>query len=300
MNKKDINGKDISNFFLNRLNNFLITKDKSITIVDITLNNDYPSYIYAKRKHDVIENHTPIKVKNINLNITNYKELIKYIESLNVDKNINGIMIQLPLPSNLKEHEREILDSIALKKDVDGLTSANMGLLTIGSKCFVPCTALGIITIFKIYQINLENKKVAILNRSNIIGKPLFNLLLKENALPIICHSKIKNIKEITKSADIVIAALNKEEIIDNSYIKKNAIVIDVGVHNKGKIIGDVNYNSVYDKVSLITPPINSIGPMTICMLAYNTAKTLYYNEIEELLKNSIRDYNKIDVKTKT
>ena len=199
-------------------------------------------------------------------------------------------MLQLPLPKYLKENEREILDTINPKKDIDGLTSESINNLMKNQNTLVPCTALGIETLLKAYDISLKDKKIAILNRSNIVGKPLEQLLRKEKAIPIVCHSKTKDLKEITKESDLVIVAINKQEYITKGFIKEKAIIIDVGVHKnkEGKIVGDVDFKDVYDKVSLITPPTGSVGPMTICMFAYNAAKCIYKGEIDKILKGGI------------
>lgn len=287
---KDITTNKITKLLYKELNNYLNTKDKTPNIINISIGDEYSNEIYSKMKERTISKETLIRYKNINFAKITYQELTKYIKELNNDKDINGITICLPLPDYLKEYERQILDTISPTKDIEGLTSTSLGLLTTNQDTFIPCTALGIETLLKIYNIPLEGKRITIINRSNIIGKPLTNLMLRNNVIPIICHSKTNNLQEITKECDIVVAALNKPEYITSEYLKDHAIVIDVGVHKnkQGQIVGDVNYNEVYNKVSLITPSTNSVGPMTICMLAYNSAKSIYGSEITKLLEQAI------------
>ena len=199
-------------------------------------------------------------------------------------------MLELPLPDYLKPYERQILDTISKDKDIEGLTSTSSGLLFTNNPNLIPCTPLSILTLLKVYNVELIGKTVAILNRNNHIGKPLSHLLLNNDATPIICHSKTTNLKTLTQQCDIIIAALNKEEYLTRDYFKEEAIAIDIGFHKtpNNQIVGDINYQDVYNKVSLITPPTNSIGPMTICMLAYNTAKSMYKEEINPILTNAI------------
>lgn len=297
---KEMKSIEITNILYSELNNYILKKDVVPTIVDISVGDDFGGEMYAKMKKKKIQKETPINFRSLPLNDISLDGLKKCINALNQNEDVTGIMLQLPLPGMLKEHEREVLDMINVRKDVDGLTTTSIGNLSIGKDSLIPCTALGIETLLKIYDIDLEGKKVAIINRSNIVGKPLALLMLKDNATPVVCHSKTKDLASVTRECDIVVAALNKKECITSEYIKDNAIVIDVGVHKNelGKTVGDVNYNDVYDKVSLITPPTGAVGPMTICMLAYNSAKSLYGNEVNEVLNKAI-DKAKVYVKNK-
>lgn len=287
---KDITTNKITKILYKELNNYLNTKDKIPNIINISIGSEYANEVFSKMKEKILSQETQIRYKNIHFNKITYIELTNYIKELNNNKDITGITICLPLPAYLKECEREILDTISPIKDIEGLTSTSLGLLATNQDTFIPCTALGIETLLKIYNINLQGKQIAIINRSNIIGKPLTNLMLRNNLTPIICHSKTNNLLEITKECDIVVAALNKPEYITTEYLKKDTIVIDVGVHKntQGQIVGDVNYKEVINKVSLITPPTNSVGPMTICMLAYNSAIALYKEEVTNLLEQAI------------
>lgn len=282
-------GKNISKIFYEELRCFLKNQNKHPHIVDISIGNDFASLKYAKLKKKILSLETNINFESVYFEKITSKELIKYIQKLNQDLSVDGIMIQLPLPDNLIEDERLILDTIKKEKDIDGLTSTSLGLLDCSNKGFIPCTALGIDTLLKSYNISLEGSLIGIINRSNIVGKPLAKLLLRDNATVIMCHSKTRNLKDITKMCDIVIVGVNKANFINSTYIKEGAIIIDIGVHKtkEEKTVGDVNFYDVLNKASLITPAINGVGPMTICMLAYNSYKTIY-NDIDKVLENTL------------
>ena len=198
--------------------------------------------------------------------------LIKLIKELNSDNNIHGILLQLPLPKHLDE--RIIINTIDPNKDVDGLTDTNMGKLFTGQESFVPCTPLGIIQILKEMKVELEGKNVCVIGRSNLVGLPVSRLLTKYNATVTLCHSKTKNLKDISSKADILIVAIGKPKYIDNTYIKDGAYVIDVGINKvDNHLCGDVDFDDVKDKVAAITPVPKGVGPMTVCMLMYNVVK---------------------------
>lgn len=296
---KNINGNLVSSVLYEELKNYLESKSKIPSIVDISIGDDLGGLMYAKMKQKKINQETGISFESVHFDEISYEELINYLEKLNNSTDVDGIMLQLPLPENLKEYQREILDTIAYQKDVDGLTTTSIEKLNIKEDTFIPCTALGIETLLKAYDIPLVGKTVAIINRSNIVGKPLANLMLRDNATPIICHSKTTNLKETTSRCDIVVAALNKQEFITQEYIKDGAVVIDVGVHKNefGKTVGDVDYNDVYEKSALITPPTGAVGPMTICMLAYNATKTIYGEEVNSVLEAGIEKARKLIIK---
>lgn len=299
MLNKNIDGKFVSKILYEELRTYLKAHGKLPKIVDISIGDDFGGQMYAKMKQQKINKETEMPFESIHFDEITTKKLIAYLEKLNHDSNINGIMIQLPLPKKLKSDERTILDTIAYQKDVDGLTTIQAGRLSLGTNSYIPCTALGIEVLLKTYNVSLEGKKVAIINRSNIVGKPLAALMLRNDATPIICHSKTTNLAAITRDCDIIVAALNKREYITSDYIKEGAIIIDVGVHKNsdGKTVGDVDYNDAYTKASLITPPTGGVGPMTICMLAYNTAKSMYGEEVEEVLSNGINKAKKLVLK---
>lgn len=290
--EKRIDGTLVSKILYDELNSFLDEKkDESRGKVKIiSVGDDFGSQMYGKMKKKKLTEIMGYSVDAEHYDEISLEDLIKVINDSNEDSNINGIMLQLPLPKDLARYERMILDQIDSKKDVDGLTSASLGKLMVGSSALESCTPKGIITLLKVYGVELLGKKVCIINRSNIVGKPLAHMFLKENATPIICHSKTSNLKDVSSDCDIVVAACNKQELIDSSYIKDDAVVIDVGVHKNsdGKTVGDVSYDDCYYKCSLITPPTGGVGPMTICMLAYNTAKAKYGDEVEMVLDRGI------------
>ena len=287
---KKISGIEVSKILYAELRNYLLTRENPIHVVDISIGDDFGGQMYSKMKQKKISKETGIDFDSIHFTDINKDKLESYIEMLSKDSEITGIMLQLPLPGILKDYEREILDKISPTKDVDGLTTSSIGKLVLGEDTLIPCTPKGIETLLHAYDVPLEGKKVAIINRSNIVGKPLAHLMLQNNATPIICHSKTRDLKEVTRESDIVVAALNKQEAITADFIKEGAVVIDVGVHRneEGKTVGDVDFASVYEKSSLITPPTGGVGPMTICMLAYNSAKSVYGKEVDEVLQQGI------------
>lgn len=201
------------------------------------------------------------------------KELIELIEKLNKDKTINGILLQSPIPDNLNINEA--FRTISPEKDVDGFNPVNVGKLVLNQDTFVSCTPYGIMKIFEEYNISLCGKNVVILGRSNIVGKPLIHCCLNRNATVTTCHSKTKNLKEISKNADVIISAIGKPNFVTADMVKENSVIIDVGINRleDGKITGDVNFEKVKDKVDFITPVPGGVGPMTIAMLMNNVIK---------------------------
>lgn len=289
--EKRMNGTLVSEVLYDELRQYLSTKnDKPLRLVDISVGDDFGGKMYANMKKKKLEKQVSYLVESRHFDNISTVDLIRVIEDINNDENIDGVMLQLPLPKENSSSERDILDSIVWNKDVDGLTTNSIGRLVVGKEALAPCTPKGIITLLKVYGVDLLGKNICIINRSNIVGKPLEQLFLRENATTTVCHSKTKNLTDICRQADIVVAAMNKQEMIDENYVSDGCCVIDVGVHKniEGKTVGDVNYEAVLDKVSLITPPIGGVGPMTICMLAYNTAKARYGNEVEKVLERGI------------
>lgn len=218
---KNINGKKISEILYKELSNYLSAKDKIPSIVSIRIGNNCASKLYSTMIKKTLTKETNIKYEEIYFDNITPKELKEYIKKLNKDEKVTGIIIIKPLPDNLKEYEQDIIDTIDAYKDIEGVTTINIGLLITKENSFISPTALGIETLLKVYNIPLKGNKVAIINRSNLIGNPLFMLMLRNNATPIICHSKIKNLQEITSSCDIVIAALNKQEYKLHNTLKK-------------------------------------------------------------------------------
>ena len=199
-------------------------------------------------------------------------DLIKLIKQLNNDETVNGILLQLPIPPHLREYTSYFIESISPIKDVDGLHPLNRGKLFDYNEEYAPCTPKGIIRILDHYDINLKGKHVVIINRSNLVGKPLIFLMLKRNATVTVCHTSTVNIDEITKKADLLVVAVGKPNFINESMIKDGVIIIDVGTNRvNGKLTGDVDFNGVYDKCSFITPNPGGIGPLTVAFLMQNT-----------------------------
>ena len=201
------------------------------------------------------------------------KELIELIEKLNNDKTVNGILLQSPIPSNLDINEA--FRTISSEKDVDGFNPVNVGKLVLNQDTFVSCTPYGIMKMFEEYDIDLTGKNVVILGRSNIVGKPLIHCCLNKNATVTSCHSKTQNLAQKAKEADILISAIGKANFVTADMVKDGAVVIDVGINrlNNGKITGDVDFESVKEKASYITPVPGGVGPMTIAMLMNNVIK---------------------------
>lgn len=210
-------------------------------------------------------------------------EVLNLINQWNNAENIHGILVQLPLPKHI--NEQKVIESILPEKDVDGFHPINVGKMLIGIPCLLPCTPAGIMELFKYYNVELNGKHAVVLGRSNIVGKPIAALMLQKNkyanATVTICHSNTKNLKEFTLEADILVVAMGNPEFIKSDMVKDGSVIIDVGTNRiddpkleKGyRLCGDVDYNDVFDKVSMITPSPGGVGPMTIAMLMNNTYK---------------------------
>ena len=230
------------------------------------------STTYVKNKHIACEK-IGIKTKDhkLSADITQ-EELSKVIDKLNNDKEVHGILVQLPLSKQLDEFAT--ISRISPIKDVDGLTPQNVGLLSMGKSILRPCTPSGIMEMFYYYKINLEGKNVVMINRSNLIGKPLYHLLLQNNATVLSCHSKTSNLNEYCKNADVIISAVGDRAKfkLTSDMIKQDAIVIDVAIsRHEGKLVGDADYDDIIQKASWATPVPGGVGPMTVAMLLKNT-----------------------------
>ncbi|GGK02766.1 bifunctional protein FolD [Lentibacillus kapialis] len=201
------------------------------------------------------------------------QELLDKIDILNNDDHVHGILVQLPLPEHI--NEQHIIEAISPDKDVDGFHPSSIGKMLTGNDTFLPCTPLGILTMLQSYGIQIEGKHAVIIGRSNIVGKPVGQLLLNEHATVTYCHSRTKDMTAFTKSADILIVAMGKPNVIRSEHIKEGSAIIDVGINRKddGKLTGDVDFQSVSEKASYITPVPKGVGPMTITMLLQNTIK---------------------------
>lgn len=204
---------------------------------------------------------------------TEQSELLNLIDKLNNQEDINGILLQSPIPDGLDINEA--FRKISPEKDVDGFHPVNVGKLVLGQDTFVSCTPYGIMRMFEAYNIDLEGKNAVVIGRSNIVGKPMSHCLLNKNATVTICHSRTKNLAEITKRADILVAAIGKAEFVKADMVKEGAVVIDVGINRteEGKLKGDVDFENVSKKASYITPVPGGVGPMTIAMLMNNVVK---------------------------
>lgn len=202
-------------------------------------------------------------------------ELLSLIQELNENDKVNGILVQLPLPAHIDE--TKVILSISPKKDVDGFHPESVGNMCIGTKGFLSCTPAGVIQLLKRSGISIEGKECVVVGRSNIVGKPMALLLLRENGTVTVAHSRTKDLKEITKRADILVAAIGKSKFITAEYVKEGAVVIDVGIHRnaENKLCGDVDFDDVIDKVSAITPVPGGVGPMTIAMLMNNCVESV-------------------------
>ena len=205
-------------------------------------------------------------------------ELLAIVDDLNHNEMVNGILVQLPLPKHI--NEEAVIQAISPEKDVDGFHPETVGNMCIGSKGFLPCTPAGVIQLLKRSNIKIEGKECVVVGRSNIVGKPMAILLLRENGTVTITHSKTEDLKTITRRADILVAAIGKPKFITKDYIKEGAVVIDVGIHRgaDNKLCGDVDFEDVLDKVSAITPVPGGVGPMTIAMLLSNLVKAAKLN----------------------
>ncbi|MEI3222485.1 MAG: bifunctional methylenetetrahydrofolate dehydrogenase/methenyltetrahydrofolate cyclohydrolase FolD [Dorea sp.] len=212
---------------------------------------------------------------------TTEDELVKLVKELNENDNVHGILVQLPLPKHINADT--IIRTISPDKDVDGFHPESVGRLCIGEPGFVSCTPAGIIQLLKRSGIEIEGKECVVVGRSNIVGKPMSILLLRENGTVTITHSRTKDLKEVTGRADILVVAIGKPKFITADYVKEGAVVIDVGMHRneENKLCGDVDFDDVKDKVSAITPVPGGVGPMTIAMLMYNCVEAAKGQEVE-------------------
>ena len=272
---KIIDGLAVSNHIKNGLKNEiseLRTKAVIPCLATILIGSDPPSLVYINSKQKAA-NSIGIRTLDYRLHTTiSQTELIKLIEKLNLDSAVHGILIQLPLPDHLDKYK--VINMVDPKKDVDGLTFINSGLLLNDKTNLIPCTPLGIMELFRFYEIQLDGTNVLIINRSNLVGKPLASLLLSKNSTVTISHSHTNNLKFFSQNADIVITAVGNRDsfVLTPNMVKNGATIIDVGTNRvDGKLCGDVEFERVREKASYITPVPGGVGPMTICMLLRNT-----------------------------
>ena len=265
-----LDGKALANDILDKLSLKVKQLDTAPNLVVIQVGNDPASSVYVRNKERTAER-VGINSETVKLSkhITQ-DELLEIIDKYNHFTSVNGILVQLPLPKHIDE--QVILEAISPMKDVDGFHPLNVGKLNIGQKQMIPSTPAGIMELLKANHIELEGKHVVIVGRSNIVGKPLAHLLLEANATVTIAHSRTKDLKHLTKLADILVVAVGQPELITEDYVKTGAVVIDVGINRtESGLKGDVDFNSVKSKVAAITPVPGGVGPMTIAMLMNQT-----------------------------
>ncbi len=267
-----MDGKSLKNEILSGLAEEVKALDKVPTLCVIQVGDDEASNVYINQKRKMCN--------DIGYNFIHEKyddsitedELLKNIERFNSNDNIDAILVQMPLPSGI--NEKNIQNAVSKYKDVDGLNDSNIVDLISGKSSLYPCTACGVISLLDKYGVTLEGSNVVIVGRSSLVGMPLFHMLENRNATVTLCHSKTRNLQSITKNADIIISATGVKGLIKEDMVNNNAVVVDVGIaRENGKLYGDVDFDNVSKKASLITPVPGGVGPMTIASLAQNVLK---------------------------
>ena len=279
---KIINGKEVSLKIKEDIKNFINDRNekklKIPKVASILVGNDGGSIYYMASQEKVA---TSLGVKFLKVTLpetSNDEDVINEIHKLNKDNNVQGIILQLPLPSNFDE--KKIIKEISPHKDIDCLTFESQGKLYMGQPKFLPCTPNSVVTLIKSLNVDITGKNVVVLGRSNIVGKPVAQLLLNENATVTICHSKTKNLKEVCKYADILVVAIGRPKFIDETYVNKDAIVIDVGTSSfDGKITGDVDFDRVINECKFLTPVPGGVGALTTTLLIKNACEALKEDE---------------------
>lgn len=247
---------------------------KEIALAVIQVGEDPASSVYVRNKKKACEY---IGITSVSYEIpedSTQQELLDLVEKCNKDPKINGILVQLPLPPHMDEDA--VIHAIDPKKDVDGFHPVSVGNMVIGNDGFLPCTPAGIIELLKRSGVEIGGKECVVVGRSNIVGKPMSMLLLRENGTVTVCHSRTRNLREVCSRADILVAAVGRPKFIDASYVKEGAVIIDVGIHRNenNKLCGDVDFDAVKEKTSAITPVPGGVGPMTIAMLMKNCVQS--------------------------
>ncbi|MBE6063617.1 MAG: bifunctional methylenetetrahydrofolate dehydrogenase/methenyltetrahydrofolate cyclohydrolase [Clostridium butyricum] len=277
-----INGKEIAIKIKEEIKNFVSEREnnnlRTPKIASILIGNDGGSIYYMESQEKNAKNLGVGFEKIVLSEEISEETVINKIHELNEDENIQGIILQLPLPK--KFDEKKIVREISPSKDIDCLTFESQGKLYMGEPEFLPCTPNSVVTLIKSLNMDITGKKVVVLGRSNIVGKPTAQLLLNENATVTICHSRTKNLKEVCKEADILVAAIGKPKFIDDTYVNENAVIIDVGTSRfEGKITGDVDFDKVIDKCRAITPVPGGVGALTTTLLIKNACEALKKDE---------------------
>ena len=272
-----IDGKKVSSHIIENITTEVkalkLKTEKSPGLAVILVGDDPASAVYVRNKNKTCTKIGFQSFENILPSDISELKLLNLIDELNNNQNINGILVQLPLPNHISSNK--ILEAINPEKDVDGFHLKNVGRLVTGNAAFKPCTPAGIIQLLDYYDVDLEGKNAVVLGRSNIVGKPVAFLLLENNATVTICHSRTKDLSTITRQADVLIAAIGKPNFVTTDMVKDGSVVIDVGINRvDGKLVGDVDYQLVSPKASLITPVPGGVGPMTIAMLMANTLQS--------------------------
>ncbi len=244
----------------------------------VIVGNDPASTVYVRNKQKACDELGLYSVKVEMPETATKEELLAKIDELNSDKKVHGILVQLPLPKALKDAEDEVLNRIDPRKDVDGFHPVNVGKLSVGDATLTPCTPTGVIRMLELSDINMDGAHAVVIGRSNIVGKPMANLLLQKNATVTVCHSHTKNLADITRTADIIVAAVGRPRFVTADMVKPGATVIDVGINRisqgegkKAKLIGDVDFDNVKEVAGAITPVPGGVGLLTIAMLMQNT-----------------------------
>lgn len=275
MKAKLLEGKSVSNIIKSvsaGMVDSIRTQGNSVKLAVIQVGSDPASNSYIKSKEKACE------FCGIESNVYQFEEtaakwqIVEKIKDLNEDDSVNGILVQLPLPGRLHKEEQAILSHINPLKDVDGFTAENVGNLALGNEALVPCTALGIVHLLNFYNISIAGKECVVVGRSNIVGKPMAQLLLRHNGTVTVCHSQTENLKEVCKRADILICAIGKPKFFNEEYVKEGAVVIDVGINRTkdGKLCGDVDFESVKDIAGAISPTPGGVGLTTVAALMFN------------------------------
>lgn len=268
-----IDGKAVSLAVKERVRDEIAAKDLKIGLAVVIVGNNQASRVYVNNKKKACEFCGITSYEYALPEETTEEQLLELVETLNGDKNVNGILVQLPLPKQIDE--KKIIEHISPEKDVDAFHAVNVGKIMIGDYAFLPCTPAGVMELIHSTGTEVSGKECVVIGRSNIVGKPMAMLLLHENGTVTVCHSKTKNLAEVCRRADILVAAVGKAGFVTADMVKDGAVVIDVGMNRnaEGKLCGDVDFDGVAPKCSYITPVPGGVGPMTIAMLMENTLR---------------------------
>lgn len=268
-----LDGKVVKQKVLEEVKELVSNLERPLGLAVVQVGDDEASKVYVRQKEKMAGD-LGFDFRHIKLpeNVTE-DELLKVIDELNLDENVDGILVQMPVPKQI--NSKVVQNRILPCKDVDGLTDINSGCLVHDKDSLVPCTPQGIVDLLKYYNIPIESKNVTIVGRSDLVGKPLASLMTNNNATVSLCHSKTKNLEFYTSNADILVVAVGKAKLIKEDAVKEGAVIVDVGINRQadGKLCGDVDFDSVKDKVSYITPVPGGVGQMTVAELAKNTYK---------------------------